>query len=299
MSAQELSEGFLGLPEENRDPRTARVVVLPIPFEATVSYESGTRGGPAAIIAASRQVELYDEELESEPALGWGVQTLPPLACELPAGEAMTERIARAVAPVLKAGRFLLALGGEHGISAGVVRGVRRALPDPLTIVQIDAHADLRESYEGDRFSHACAMRRILDENSGETVQIGIRSFSLEEAQFIRANRGRVNIFSAGRIRETDRLDFQRELRGLVKGRSVYLTIDVDGLDPAVVPATGTPEPGGLSWRETLTIVKTVAEASCIVAMDCVELAPRPGLHMADFAVAKLLYKSLAYAIRA
>ncbi len=176
---------------------------------------------------------------------------------------------------------------------------MRRALPDPLTIVQIDAHADLRESYEGDRFSHACAMRRILDENSGETVQIGIRSFSLEEAQFIRANRGRVNIFSAGRIRETDRLDFQRELRGLVKGRSVYLTIDVDGLDPAVVPATGTPEPGGLSWRETLTIVKTVAEASCIVAMDCVELAPRPGLHMADFAVAKLLYKSLAYAIRA
>jgi agmatinase len=298
MSAQELSEGFLGLPEENRDPRAARVVVLPIPLEATVSYGSGTREGPAAIIAASRQVELYDEELESEPALGWGVQTLPALACELPAGEEMTERIARAVAPVLKGGRFLLALGGEHGISAGIVRGVRRALPGPLTIVQIDAHADLRDSYEGDRFSHACAMRRILDENPGETVQIGIRSFSLEEAQFIRANRGRVNVFTAGRIRETDHLDFQRELRGLVKGRCVYMTIDVDGLDPSVVPATGTPEPGGLSWGEALGIVKTVAEASCIVAMDCVELAPRPGLHMADFAVAKLLYKTLAYAIK-
>ncbi|MCX7040055.1 MAG: agmatinase [Spirochaetes bacterium] len=298
MPAKKPPEGFLGLPEENRDPRTARVVVLPIPFEATVSYESGTREGPAAIITASRQVELYDEELESEPALGWGVQTLPPLACELPAGEAMTERIARAVAPVVKAGRLLLALGGEHGISAGIVRGVRRAFPDPLTIVQIDAHADLRDSYEGDRFSHACAMRRILDENPGEIVQLGIRSFSIEEAQFIRANRGRVNMFTAGRIRETDHLDFLRVLAELVKGRNIYLTIDVDGLDPSVVPATGTPEPGGLSWREALDIVKTVAEASRIVAMDCVELAPRPGLHMAEFAVAKLLYKSLAYAIR-
>jgi len=298
MPAQKPPEGFLGLPEEREDPRTARVVVLPIPFEATVSYESGQRGGPAAIIAASRQVELYDEELESEPALAWGVQTLPPLACDLSAGEAMTERIARAVAPIVKGGRFLLALGGEHGISAGIVRGVRRSLPDALTIVQIDAHADLRDSYEGDRFSHACAMRRILDENPGKTVQIGIRSFSREEAEFIRANRGSVNMFTAGRIRETDHLDFLRELKGMVKGRSVYLTIDVDGLDPAVVPATGTPEPGGLSWREALDILKTVAEASRIVAMDCVELAPRPGLHMADFAVAKLLYKALSYAIR-
>lgn len=298
MPAQKPPEGFLGLPEELEDPRSARVVVLPIPFEATVSYESGTRGGPAAIIAASRQVELYDEELESEPALAWGVQTLPPLACDLPAGEAMTERIACAVAPIVKGGRFLLALGGEHGISAGIVRGVRRSLPDALTIVQIDAHADLRDSYEGDRFSHACAMRRMLDENPGEAVQIGIRSFSREEAEFISANRGRVNMLTAGRIHETDHLDFLRELKGMVKGRSVYLTIDVDGLDPAVVPATGTPEPGGLSWREALDILKTVAEASRIVAMDCVELAPRPGLHMADFAVAKLLYKALSYAIR-
>ncbi len=298
MPAQEHSEGFLGLPEENQDPRTARVVVLPIPFEATVSYESGTREGPAAIIAASRQVELYDEELEGEPALLWGIHTLPALPCDLPAGEAMTERIARAVAPIVKGGKFLLALGGEHGISAGIVRGVRRALPDPLTIVQIDAHADLRDTYEGERFSHACAMRRILDENPGEAVQLGIRSFSREEADFIRANRGRVNVFTAASIAETDRGDFLRELAGLVKGRSVYLTLDVDGLDPAVVPATGTPEPGGLSWRGALDIMKTVAEASRIVAMDCVELAPRPGLHMAEFAVAKLLYKSLAYAIR-
>jgi agmatinase len=291
-------EGFLGLPEERQDPTTARVFVLPIPYEATVSYESGTRDGPRAIIDASHQVELYDQELEAEPALRWGIHTLPALPCDLPAGEEMTERIARAVEPVVKDGKFLLVLGGEHGISPGVVRGVRRALPGRLTVVQIDAHADLRDSYEGERFSHACAMRRIIDENPGETVQLGIRSLSREEADYIHANRGRMNVFTASRIAETDRGDFLRELKGLVKGRSVYLTLDVDGLDPSIVPATGTPEPGGLSWREALDILKTIAEASHIVAMDCVELAPRPGLHMAEFAVAKLLYKSLAYAIR-
>lgn len=293
------SQGFLGLPAELRELSRARLVVLPIPWEATVSWGSGTRDGPAALIAASQQVELYDEELNDEPALRWGVHTLPPLACDYPSGEAMMEGIAGAVAPLVSTGKLPLCLGGEHSISAGIVRGVRRALPGSLTVVQIDAHADLRDSYEGERFSHACAMRRILEENPGPTVQIGIRSFSAEEAAFIRSTRGRVNVFTMSRIERTAHADLLREIEGLVKGRDVYLTIDVDGLDPSIVPATGTPEPGGLGWRQALDIVRTVASASRIVAMDCVELAPSPGLHMAEFAVARLLYAALTSALRA
>lgn len=294
----EPARGFLGLPAELQEPSRARVVVLPIPYEATVSWKSGTRDGPDAIIGASQQVELYHEGTGGEPALRWGVRTLPALPCDFPSGDAMMEGIARAVEPLAASGKLVLGLGGEHSISPAIVRGVRRAHPAALTVVQIDAHADLRDSYEGERCSHACAMRRILEENPGPVVQIGIRSFSREEAEFMRVAQGRVNVFTMKRIGETGHADLLRQIRGLVKGRDVYLSIDVDGLDPSVVPATGTPEPGGLSWRQALDIVVTVAGASRLVAMDCVELAPRPGLHMAEFAVAKLLYAALASALR-
>jgi agmatinase len=165
-------------------------------------------------------------------------------------------------------------------------------------VVQVDAHADLRDSYDGDGNSHACAMRRVLDENPGPTVQLGIRSFSQEEADFARAHADRVSLFTMTRIARAGWRSVLRRLEKLVAGTDVYLTIDVDGLDPSVVPATGTPEPGGLSWEQALDIVRTVGRAGRVVAMDCVELAPRPGLHMADFACAKLLYRALTASVR-
>ncbi len=289
------SKGFLDLPEELRDPRRARVHVLPVPYEATVSYEEGTRDGPRAIITASHEVELYDAELDAEPSLSWGIHTLPALKADWPAPEKMMEAVAAAVEPVVRAGKLLLALGGEHSITPAIVCGVRRAVGERLTVVQIDAHADLRDEFRGTRYSHACAMRRVLEENPGPAVQIGVRSYSAEEAAFIRDNRGRIALWSSSLLREEDPLEVLRQIRATVAGRPVYLTIDVDGLDPAVVPATGTPEPDGLLWAQACDILRAVAGAGRVVAMDCVELAPRPGLHTAEFTVAKLLYKTLSW----
>jgi agmatinase len=291
--------GFLDLPEELQDPRRAWVHVLPVPYEASVSYEQGTREGPAAIIAASHEVELYDADLDAEPCLDWGVHTLPALRADWVAPEAMMAATADAAESILQAGKFLLALGGEHSISAGLVRGVRRAVSEPLTIVQIDAHADLRDTFRGSAYSHACAMRRILDENPGPLVQIGIRSYSGEEAAFIRENRGRITLWSPDLIRAEGSVGFHHQLRASLSGRKIYLTIDVDGMDPSVVPATGTPEPDGLGWLLTCDILRTVASAGKVAAMDCVELAPRPGLHASEFSVAKLLYKALTFILTA
>jgi agmatinase len=289
--------GFLDLPDELQDPRRAKVHILPVPYEATVSYETGTREGPAAIVTASQEVELYDPELDAEPCLAWGVHTMPALSADWPTGEAMMSAVAREAEVVTRAGKLLVVLGGEHSISPGVVRGVRAAVGAPFTVVQIDAHADLRDTFRGSRFSHACAMRRILEENEGPTVQLGIRSYSAEEAAFIKETQ-RITIWPSRVIHQTDKAELLRSLAVSVSGKNVYVTIDVDGLDPAVVPATGTPEPDGLGWQQTLDIIRTVAAAGRVVAMDCVELAPRPGLHASEFSVAKLLYRAVTLVMR-
>jgi agmatinase len=286
--------GFLDLPGELQDPARAGVHVLPIPYEATVSYETGTRGGPDAILRASHEVELYDAELDSEPCLSWGVHTLPALKADWRAPESMVSAVADAAEAVMRSSALPLFLGGEHSISPALVRGVRRVVNEPLTVVQIDAHADLRDSFRGTRYSHGCAMRRILEENPGPTVQIGIRSYSMEEATFIRQNTGRVTLWPMSRIHEEDPRDFLRQIGALVVGRRVYLTIDVDGLDPSVIPATGTPEPDGLGFRQASEIIRTVTTMGNVIAVDCVELAPRPGLHTSEFSVAKLLYMTVA-----
>lgn len=285
---------FLGLPSPYSDLETARVLVLPIPFEATVSYGQGTAAGPAAIIAASQQVELYDREFDREPALDYGVHTLPALS--LPADPAAAiSQIADAVAAIARTGKLVMGLGGEHTVSVGVGRGLLAALDEPLTVVQIDAHSDLRDQYEENPYSHACIARRLLeDERIEQVLQLGIRSVCTEEVAFARANPERVRIWYAEDVHAGD---WQGELIARLSGRRVYLTIDVDGLDPAIVPATGTPEPDGLTWRETLAAIRTVAEAGLISGLDCVELAPYPGQHAADFAVAKLVYKTITYAM--
>ncbi len=287
-------DNFLGLEAEFCAFDRAGVLVLPIPFEATVSYGSGTADGPAAIIAASQQVELYDREYDAEPALRYGVHTLSAL--ELPGDpETAVEAIRTAVAAAARTGKLVVGLGGEHTVSVGVGRGLLDALGGLFTVVQIDAHSDLRDEYEGTPYSHACIARRLLDDPAIEQVlQLGIRSVCPEEVAFVRANPDRARVWYAEAVHEDKWRD---ELIERVRGRRVFLTIDVDGLDPSIVPATGTPEPDGLTWRETLDILRTLTQHATVVGMDCVELAPSPGLHMADFAVAKLVYKAISYSM--
>ena len=286
---------FLGLDPQHSSFERARVLVLPLALEATVSYGGGAGRGPAAIIEASRQVELYDREHGCEPALRYGVHTLDPLALPGDDPEAAVGQIAAAVARAASSGKLVVALGGEHTVSAGVSRGLLEAFAGPLDVVQIDAHCDLRDTYEGSRYSHACVARRMLDDPRVEHVlQFGVRSVASEEVAFAREHAQRVRVWWAEDVREGG---WHEELRDRLRDRRVHLTIDVDGLDPAVVPATGTPEPGGLTWGEALDIVRTTARSATIVGVDCVELAPQPALHLADYAVAKLVYKTITYAV--
>jgi agmatinase len=289
-----IPDNFLGLPAPHSLFQRAAVLILPIPFEATVSYGQGTVHGPAAIIEASKQVELYDREFDREPALEYGIHTLPALDVSSDPAEAVAT-IARATAAAVRTGKLVIGLGGEHTISVGYGRGLLQALGGPLTLVQIDAHSDLRHEYEASLYSHACIARRLAEESGfAQVLQLGIRSVCREEVDFARAHPEQVRVWYSEAVHAGD---WQPELVARLQGRRVYLTIDVDGLDPAIVPATGTPEPDGLTWPETLAIVRTVAQAATIVGIDCVELAPAPGQHAADFAVAKLLYKTISYAM--
>jgi agmatinase len=289
-----LPDNFLGLAAAESAFDRAGVLVLPIPLEATVSWGAGTARGPAAIIAASQQVELYDREHDREPALDYGVHTPPFLDVASDPATAV-EEIAAAVAEAAGSGKLVVGLGGEHTVSAGMTRGLLAALGGPLTVVQIDAHSDLRDEYDGTPWSHACVARRILEDPRVEQVlQLGVRSVDTEEVAFRRAQPDRVRTWYAEEIHAGGWRD---ELTARLSGRRVHLTIDVDGLDPAVVPATGTPEPDGLTWAEALDVIRTTAAEAEIAGVDCVELAPRPGLHAAEFAVSKLLYKTITYAM--
>jgi agmatinase len=276
---------FLGLPPENSDFDSSAVLVLSVPFDATTSYKGGAKAGPRAIIEASTQVELYDREFDSEPALEYGVHTLPALAPDLHSPELTVAAIEDAVAS-LASGKLLCVLGGEHTVSVGVARGLHKVFGDFVT-VQLDAHADLRESYEGTPYSHACAMRRIAD--FSHVIQFGIRSIDVAEAEFIRENSSLVTTFFADDMRH-DR-SYLTDLAEKVRGQQVFLTVDLDAFDPSIIPATGTPEPGGLLWYDVLEIIRTIVANANVIAFDVVELAPIPGLHAPDFTAAKLVYK--------
>lgn len=287
-------DNFLGLDEQHSAYERSAALILPIPYEGTVSYGQGTREGPRAILNASRQVELYDRELDDEPALTHGIHTLPALAPIVGGPEAMVAAIAACAQEQLASGKLLVGLGGEHSISAGIAHAIH-ALHGDFVMVQIDAHSDLRDEYEGSRYSHACIARRVYD--MGATiVQLGIRSICREEIELIHAERERLRVFFAEDVHAGGHLE---PLAELLRGRKVFLTIDLDGLDPALVPATGTPEPGGLSWAQALAIVRTVARAGQVVAIDCVELAPIPGQAASDFLAAKLVYKAIGLTLAA
>jgi len=288
---------FLDLPPEAADPAAARVHVLPLPYEATVSYGGGAAEGPAALVDASAQVELYDRDFDEEPALRYGVHTHPPPDLAGLTPEAAVERIASRVAEIARPGRFLLPLGGEHTVSVGVFSGLAQAWGETFDVVHLDAHADLRDTYRDEPFSHACALRRIAGHPAcGKIWQLGIRSVCPEEVGFIRGRPERVRTWFAEDMADGA---WREELRAGLAGKQVFVTFDVDVLDPSVVPGTGTPEPDGLAWRQVLSVADVLAGSGCgVVAMDCVEVAPAPGLHYSEFGVAKLLYGMLNRLIR-
>jgi agmatinase len=288
--AEAAPDNFLGLDPRSADYRTARFAVLPVPYDATTSFGVGTRDGPRAIISASQQVELYDEELGRESLRG-GVATLDPLAPAAAGPQAMLERVYRAARRVVRDGKFLIALGGEHSISSPLVRAVRTRFKN-LSVLQIDAHADLRDSYQGSPFSHAAVMRRI-DDLGVPAVAVGVRSFSQEEARFIRS--AGKPVISARTCHETrDWID--RAVAGL--SGHVYVTIDIDGFDPSFAPGTGTPEPGGLNWYQVVDLLAAVARGRTIVAADLVEVRPIPPSTITEFLAARLLYRLIGLVSR-
>lgn len=281
--SESVPNNFLGLPARYGDYARSQFAVLPIPYEATTTFGGGTRHGPRAIIAASQQVELYDEELGRESYRA-GAATLDPLEPDVRGPEAMVRRVYTAAQRIVRDGKFLIALGGEHSITSGLVRAVKTRHKD-LSVLQIDAHADLRDSYQGSPYSHASVMRRIHDLGV-PAVGVGIRNYSAEEARFIRA--AEKPIFNARVCRESanwiDPVVSQLTAH-------VYVTIDIDGFDPAYAPGTGTPEPGGLDWFQVTKLLATVARSRHIVAADVVEVAPLPPSTVTEFLAAKLIYR--------
>lgn len=291
---------FLGLGPEHSSRARSRVLVLPLPYEGTASYGAGARFGPRAIIDASIEVEWYDRKLGLEPAFELGFHTLPPIFPVQSGPEEMIAAVADYARPLYRSGKFVLALGGEHTVTVGLVRAAARRWPD-LCIVQVDAHADLRPEYHGTPFSHACAMRRALDElrETGQTqlVQVAVRNVSPPEHEFLRSRPRRVATFWDEDIAADAAGHWLADIEEAVRGRNVYLTVDVDGLDPAIMPATGTPEPGGLSWHQAVGLVERLAKSATIVAADVVELAPQPGNRAPDFLAAKLGYLTASRAL--
>jgi len=282
-------DNFGGLSEEHSQYETSRAVIFPVPLERTTTYEHGTRNGPSAILKASQNMELYDEELELEPYKEIGIHTLPPIdTMDGTLDEVITE-LFTAQCGLMDDDKFPVALGGEHGLTPPLVSAVTKRYKN-LSVLQIDAHADLRDEYQGNPASHACAMRRVLE--FCPAVQVGIRSLSVEEAQAIPHLRTKV-YWANDILRAPLKSWIAKVLADL--SPNVYLTIDLDGFDPSIIPATGTPEPGGLDWHQVTSLIRAVAQHKKIVGMDVVELLPQPGEHASDFLAAKLIYKCLGY----
>ncbi len=285
-------EGFLGIEEEYlTNPDNAKVVVVPFGLEESVSYGGGTKDGPKAIIKASQQVELFDEEFWLEPFRKYGVSTLEEFEIDKSSVAAGLDQLEKITSEILEAGKFPLILGGEHSITAGSIRPFVKKYPD-LAILHFDAHADLRDGYDGEHYSHAAALRRVMDHPISTLISCGIRNISAEEIPYLEENKDRITIHFAKDKRNWD----PKEIVKSLKGRPVFLTFDLDGFDSSLMQATGTPEPGGLMWEDALDIIREASKICNIVGADVVELAPVEQLHSCDFLSAKLCYKILSYA---
>ena len=285
---------FLALPEQWSGLQRSRVVVLPVSYEHTTSFGKGTASGPESILEASGQVELYDEELDTEVyTLTGGIATFKPMD---PGGNdaAMVESIRKHVHGLIKKDKTVICIGGEHTISIGAAQAHSEQYPD-LSVLQLDAHSDLRDEYEGNRYSHACVMARVYEFNKN-IVQAGIRSQCREEADFIRQHK--ISTFYAFDLKGgrygADQYAWHDAVIGSLR-ENVYLTIDCDFLDPGLMPAVGTPEPGGFGWHETISFLRSLAERRRIVGFDITELSPIPGLIYPQFVMAKLIYKLIGY----
>ena len=280
-------KGFLGI--NNKNNIKENVVVVPFGIEKTVSYGRGTSKGPKEIIKASHQVELFDEDLNKEPFRNIGIKTLKPFPIKKNIIEAL-KQIENINKTLLDKNKFPLVLGGEHSLTPGAVRPFVKKF-GKICLLHFDAHADLRNSYNGNKFSHASAIRRCLDNPNISLISFGIRNISTSEMQFLNKNKKRIKIYWA-----KDKLKWNlNEFKKIIKNKKVYLTFDVDGLDSSIMPATGTPEPGGLFWDETINIIKTAAKCSQILGSDINELSPIKGFDSYNFLTAKLAYKIISY----
>ncbi len=280
-------KGFLGIDAEQS--KSPKVIVVPFGLEKTVSYGGGTKNGPKEIIKASHQVELFDEELNKEPYKEIGIKTLKPFYIENKIKSAL-DQLSKINENILSSGKFPLVFGGEHSLTPGSVKPFTKKY-DEVTLLHFDAHADLRESYQGEKFSHASAIKRCLDYKNLKVVSFGIRNLSKEEMDFYSDNRDRIEIFW-GKDKQTWDLSL---LDKFFKNKNVYITFDVDGFDASIMPATGTPEPGGMLWEDVLPIIKKVCQISNVVGADINELAPIKNFNSYNFLVAKLAYKIISY----
>tara|TARA_B100001057_G_scaffold349948_1_gene351432 strand:- start:8688 stop:9563 length:876 start_codon:yes stop_codon:yes gene_type:complete len=279
--------GFLGI--DNKFNFKEKVIIVPFGLEKTVSYGRGTKNGPKEIIKASHQVELYDEEFNCEPFKKIGIKTLKPFKIEKDIKKALS-KISNINKKILDKNLFPMTFGGEHSITPGCISPFVKKYKD-VCLLHFDAHADLRDKYNGEKFSHASAIRRCLDYSNVSVISFGIRNISIDEIPFLKKNSSRINIFWAKDKNKWNIAKFKK----LIKNKNVYLTFDVDGLDLSIMPATGTPEPGGLLWNEVLRIIKIAAKNSNIVGADINELSPIKGFNSYNFLVAKLAYKILSY----
>ena len=287
-------EGFLGLDADNAfTPQQAKAWVIPFGLEESVSYGGGTGAGPEAILNASHQVELFDELFWKEAFRDYGVATVAPVSIAKKIPRAL-EQLDAMVEETLAAGKFPLTLGGEHSLTPGAIRPfLRRGMK--LTLLHFDAHADLRDGYNGEKYSHAAALRRCMDYENVRLVSVGIRNISAGEIPFLEANRNRIDVFWGKDRGKWSAADVAKA----VGGGPVYITFDLDGFDGSVMPATGTPEPGGIFWPDVMDIFAAVSALSDVtfVGADVVELAPAPNLHSCDFLAARLCYRILSYAM--
>ena len=280
-------KGFLGC--ESNVKIQNKVVVVPFGLEKTVSYGSGTKNGPKEIIKASHQVELFDEELNKEPYKEIGIKTLKPFAIKNKIKSAL-DQLSKINKEIMTENKFPMVFGGEHSITPGSIRPFVKKYNEVL-LLHFDAHADLRESYHGEKFSHASAIKRCLDFKNVKVISFGIRNISQAEMNFYQKNKDRIEIFW-GKDKKSWNLN---RLEKIFKNKNVYITFDVDGFDASIMPATGTPEPGGLMWEDVLPIIKRVCKVSNIVGADINELAPIKNFNSYNFLIAKLAYKILSY----
>lgn len=277
---------FAGIPPQVIPFDEARVVVLPVPYDSTTEYKSGTREGPRAIIDASYYLEQYDAELDLD-INEVGVYTLPDVQPAMSGPEHMIERVYQITDDLLEKGKLPAMLGGEHSITLGTVRACKEKYPD-LSVLHLDAHTDLRDRYQGTKYSHACVMRRVWE--LCPVVHVGIRSLSREEHDFLVQRE--IEPFYADTV---DKTDLPARVLSRLSGQ-VYISIDLDVLDPSIMSAVGTPEPGGMNWQQVLGLLKTVAGSRQIVGFDLVELCPREGPNACATLAAKLAFKLMAYA---